>query len=139
MDTPQPAATIAALLPKPGELVITMPALIRDGRDVVVTISAGTTSTGGSVTRLYAPGVGLFEFGLERFAGATEAIAGGAALTFDADGHKYVLYSSLPMTAGEQPHTVWVRYITGYRPSQHDPLGNDDLPSLSMGTPSPYK
>ena len=128
--SPAPS-TIDALLPKPGELVITMPALIRDGRDVVVTINAGVTSSAGSITKLYAPGAGLFLFGLDRFEGATPAVAGGAALSFEANGHKYTLYSTLPMTAGEQPRSVWVRHISDYRPSQHGAAaGADDLPAL---------
>lgn len=99
-----------------------------------MTINAGATSTRGHVTALYAPGAGLFLFGLDRFDGASPAQAGGAALTFEADGHSYTLYSTLPMTAGEQPRPVWVRYLGGYRPSEHrSAISRDDLPSLGSG------
>jgi hypothetical protein len=134
-NAPSPPSTIDALLPKPGELAITMPALLRDGREVVVTINAGTTSKAGDVTTLYAPGAGLFLFGLDPFEGATPALAGGAALTFEAGGNKYALYSTLPMTAGEQPRRVWVRHLREYRPAGQ----GGELPSLGTGSPSTYR
>lgn len=138
-DSRNERATIESLLPKSDELAITMPALLRDGRELVVTVNAGGTSKGDHVTALYVPGTGMFLFGLERFDGAREALAGGAALMFEADGHKYTLYSSLPMTAGEQPRRVWVRYLSGYRPSQHGLAVPDDQPSLGTGSLSAYR
>jgi hypothetical protein len=127
---------MASLLPKPDELAITMPALLRDGEEIVVTMNAGTTAKSGNVIRLYAPGSGLFEFGLDQFEGATAALTGGAALMFETDGHKYTLYSTLPMTGGEQPRRVWVRYVSGYKPSQRGaPAASDELPSLGTGSP----
>ena len=128
--------TMDALLPKDGELAITMPALLRSGTTVVVTMNAGTTVTGTNVIGLYAPGTGLFLFGLDRFDGAVQARAGGATLAFEADGQRYQLYSSLPLTNGPQPRTLWVRLLEGYRPSARG--GQDDRPGLSTGTLSTF-
>jgi hypothetical protein len=128
--------TMDALLPKDGELAITMPALLRDGATVVVTMNAGTTVSGNDVIGLYAPGTGLFLFSLDRFDGALEAQAGGATLMFEAGGHRYQLYSSLPLTNGPQPRTLWVRMLAGYRPSARG--GQDDLPGLLTGSPGSF-
>jgi hypothetical protein len=138
-EAPAAPAPLETLLPKPGELAIAMPALIRDRQSLVVTMNAGSTVRAGHVAALYAPGNGLFLFAAARFEGANEAIAGGAAIAFTSEGHQYTLYSTLPVTGGDQPHTVWVRHMSDYRPSEHGTFGGQDtLPGLGSGDLAAY-
>jgi hypothetical protein len=129
----QDRAPIATLLPAANELSILMPALIRD-RSVVVSMNAGTSIKADGVIGLYAPGSGLFVFGLQRFEGATEALAGGSVVSFESQQQKYLLYTSLPVTGGAQPRPMWVRHLPDYRPSARGAAGGDDLPGLRSGT-----
>lgn len=124
-------ASLEGLLPGADELSIRMPALLRDGESLVVRVNAGASVRAGDVVSLYAPGSGLFVFGLQPFEGASSGQAAGATIAFESGGRSYVLYSSLPVTGGEHPREIWVRHLPDYRPA----AGRDELPGLMNGAP----
>ncbi|HET9373069.1 MAG TPA: hypothetical protein VFO19_22560 [Vicinamibacterales bacterium] len=133
IGTDEPVS-MASLLPREGELTITMPAMLDDGKTVVVTTNAGGTARAGQAIAIYAPGHGLFVFSLDNFAEASQAQAAGATIAFVSSGRRYTLYSSLPITSGAQPRTIWFRHLADYRPSTRGASGgSDDLPGLRIG------
>ena len=76
-------------------------------------------------------------FSLDNFAEASQAQAAGATIAFASGGRRYTLYSSLPITNGAQPRTIWLRHLADYRPSTRGaPAGADDLPGLRTGDPA---
>jgi hypothetical protein len=134
---PDEPASMASLLPREGELTMTMPAILDDGKTVVVTANAGGTARAGQAIAIYAPRHGLFVFSLDTFAEASEAQAAGATIAFASSGRRYTLYSSLPITSGAQPRTIWFRHLADYRPSTRGASGGaDDLPGLRIGDPA---
>src|SRR5262249_20284598 len=118
--------------PKPGELRIMGPVLLR-GKEVVFNVSLGG-STGTDVA-FYWPRAGRFLFSLRPFNGATEGRVSASQITFEAEGQTYTLLTGVPATSQER---IWVKHEPNYKPSEHDP-GADDEHSSYGAAPDAFE
>lgn len=133
-----------SLLPALDEISLRMPILVRDGTE----IAAKELSAGAQIRCpddkhepcgifLYSPSSGLFYFSTHPIAGGVSGMAGMSYAQFNEDGHLYRLYSSTPITGGDQPRNIWVLHLKDYRPSRHGrPKSEDALDGLGSGNPA---
>lgn len=102
-----------SFLPKPEQLRLIWPALLRDG-EFIGGLNGGTAeASGDGVDALYIPGHGLFLFSRERFEGSTEAKLENSQVTFSLASRSYVLFTGAPMASfsGQPRGTLWVRHL----------------------------
>lgn len=130
-----------SLLPAVDQMSLGMPILVRDGKE----IAAKQPSAGADIRCpddkqdtcgifLYSPGAGLFFFSIHPIAGSIPGTAAMSAALFSEDGHSYTLYSSTPITGGDQPRNIWILHLRDYLPSQHGGFKSADaLDSLGSG------
>lgn len=99
------------LEPKPDQIVLTEPALVRDNDLLVRDLSSASAGGDDPYVALFVPKEGLFGFLLKPIDGAVPAEAEYGQARFKMDGHDYVLFSATPITGGEQPKEIWVTTI----------------------------
>jgi hypothetical protein len=105
------------LEPKPDQIVLTEPALVRD-KELLVK-GMGSASAGGDdpYVAMFVPKEGLFALLLKPIDGAVEAEAEYGQAGFKLGGHDYVLFSATPITGGQQPREIWIYHDPNYQPS----------------------
>lgn len=98
---PEDFPPLETYLPKPGELRLSSPVLLRDGR-LVGDLNGATAYAGnGWVAAYYVPREGVFLFSAEPFEGAIRGGVNGSQLRFTSDGQSYQLLTGAPMVAYE--------------------------------------
>jgi hypothetical protein len=102
-----------SLLPALDEISLGMPILVRDGSEIAAKQPSAGTKTrcpddkhDACSISLYSPGAGLFYFSIHPTAGSVNGIAALSVARFSEDGHSYTLYSSTPITGGDQPRNI---------------------------------
>jgi hypothetical protein len=115
------------LEPPAGEMILRSPVLSSEDR--LLGEENGATAIApkeGDAINFRVGASSTFLFSLKPFAGAVQGQANWGEVTFKLDGQRYRLVAAAPITAGDQPRTVWVR---------HDVTagGNSDGPSLGSG------
>jgi anti-sigma factor RsiW len=105
------------LEPKPDQIVLNEPALVRD-KELLVK-GAGSASAGGDdpYVAMFVPKEGLFAFLLKPIDGAVQAEAEYGQAGFKLGGHDYVLFSATPITGGQQPREIWIYHDPNYQAS----------------------
>jgi hypothetical protein len=98
------------LEPSQNELIVRSPILIR-GDEVIGEFQASSRAgEKDEAVKLYAGSNGTYTFALTAFTGAVKGKANWGQLTFKMDGKNYRLVAAAPLTGGDQPHSVWVRF-----------------------------
>ena len=109
--------------PKPDELRVVSPLLVRDNK--VVLDFAGMTliaDTRGGV-QMYKSGLGRYLLSLSPLKGAAEGKVEQSRIFFEMDGHAYQLLTGAPVARSKG---VWVLYQPQYKPSSESPGQADD-------------
>lgn len=102
-----------SILPKPDQLRLVWPALLRNGK-FIGGLNGGTAeASGDGVAALFIPRQGLFLFSREKFEGAAQATLENSQVTFSLDGQSYMLFTGAPMAVfnGDARGTIWVRHL----------------------------
>jgi hypothetical protein len=110
--------------PKPDELRVVSPLLVRDNK--VVLDFAGMTliaDTGARGVQMYKSGLGRYVLSLSPLKGAAEGKVEQSRIFFGMDGHAYQLLTGAPVARSER---VWVLYQPQYKPSRESPGQGDD-------------
>ncbi|HUJ32767.1 MAG TPA: hypothetical protein VLY23_15905 [Candidatus Acidoferrum sp.] len=111
-EPPEHDVTREPFLPKNGELRLSSPVLLRNGRLVADMNGATTYASTGYVAAFYVPGEGVFLLSFDSFDGAVPATLENSQLTFNSQGRSYQLLTGTPIIGGEQYHRkVWVAHI----------------------------
>ena len=129
----------ASLLPDRDEINIQTPVLIRDGKELLASTSAGTRFRCEKDSQcsffIYIPRQGLFVFSANSLAGGIQGKAFMGEIGFQEEGHLYTVLAPTPITGGEQPRDISILHIKNYLPSQHNrPKSEDELVGLGQGT-----
>jgi len=103
--------------PKPDQIVLTEPALVRDQGLLVKGLGSAEAGGDDPYVAVFVPKEGLFGFLLKPMDGAVQAEAEYGQARFRMDGHDYVLFSATPITGGQQPREIWVYRDPNYQPS----------------------
>lgn len=108
---PDDFPSLETYLPKPGELRLSSPVLLRNGR-VVGDLNGATAYAGsGWVDAYYVPHEGVFLFSAEPFKGAIRGKVQGSQVQFSSDGQSYQLLTGAPMVALEVCNgRLWVAH-----------------------------
>ena len=111
------------LEPKPDQIVLTEPALVRDQELLVKNLGSASADGDDPYVALFAPKEGLFGFLVKPMDGAIPAQAEYGQARFKLDGHDYVLFSATPITGGQQPREIWVYHDPNYKPATPGAIG----------------
>lgn len=98
---PADSPSFETYLPKPGELRLSSPVLLRDGRLVGDLNGATALAESGWVDGFYVPHEGVFLFSAEPFEGAVRGKVQGSQVQFSSDGQSYQLLTGAPMVGFE--------------------------------------
>jgi hypothetical protein len=115
------------LEPKPDQIVLTEPALVRDQELLVKGLGSASADGDDPYVAFFAPKEGLFALLLKPMDGAIPAEAEYGQARFKMDGHDYVLFSATPITGGQQPREIWVYRDPNYQstaPGAIDTIGS---------------
>jgi hypothetical protein len=108
-----------ALDPKPDELRVVSPLLVRDNQVVLdlagMTLIAETRVQG---VQMYKFGLGRYLLSLSPLRGAAQGKVEQSRIFFEIDGHAYQLLTGAPVAKSK---SVWVLYQPHYRPSSESP------------------
>jgi hypothetical protein len=111
-EPPEHDVTREPFLPKNGELRLSSPVLLCNGKLVADMNGATTYASTGYIAAFYVPGEGVFLFSFDSFDGAVEARLENSQLEFKSEGRSYQLLTGTPIVAGEQfNRKVWVAHI----------------------------
>lgn len=103
--------------PKTDEIVLSKAALVRDSEFLGDVQGSGGAQGGNSAFGICVPPAGAFVFALKPFEGAVQGIAEFGEARFAMDGSEYTLFSSTPITGGQQPREIWVYKAQSCPPS----------------------
>jgi hypothetical protein len=118
---PNPFLPKENLDPKPDEIRIISPVLLR-GQEAVLDLKDGVLVDGKQeVVWMYSPQIGRLVVSTQNFPGSVQADANASRINFQADGQQYELVSGLPITRAQ---TVWVQLDPNFEPSAKEPKGS---------------
>jgi len=112
------------LEPKPNQIVLAEPALVRDKELLIKGVGSASAQGEGSYAAIFVPNEGLFGFLLKPIEGAVEAEAEYGQARFKIGEHDYVLFSATPITGGQQPRGIWVYRDPTYKPGPIGTIGS---------------
>jgi hypothetical protein len=121
--------------PKPGELRVISPLLLRD-KEVVFDFEGGNAIEKDRGVRIYMPGEGLWVLSLLPLEDAVEGRINLNRISFEMTGRPYTFVMAAPVARSEH---VWIRHDANYRPP--DGVGNGfigaaDLTDLLSKSPA---
>ncbi|MFP5236459.1 MAG: hypothetical protein ACLGSD_11205 [Acidobacteriota bacterium] len=128
--------------PGPDEIRIASPLLLRD-EQVVGDLEGGSATEDKPdwAVRLYFPKQGGFVIANSKIQGATEAYVNLNRISFQEDGHKYVLLTGAPVTRAQH---VWVLHRPNFKPTDLNPnmkdtafIGSEAMQEASPGIWTP--
>jgi hypothetical protein len=94
--------------PKPDQIVLNSPIVIRDKTVLADMQGGGVLAEDGMAAVVMAKGMGRLVINLQPFAGAIRAEADWGKIGFTLNGQSYTVFSASPICGGDQPHAVWV-------------------------------
>jgi len=112
------------LEPKPDQIVLTEPALVRDKELLIKGLGSSSATGEDPYAAIFVPNEGLFGFLLKPIDGAVEAEAEYGQARFKIEGHDYVVFSATPITGGQQPREIWVYRDSKYKPGAISTIGS---------------
>jgi len=104
------------LEPKPDQIVLTEPALVRDKELLIKGVGSASADGKDPYAAIFVPKQGLYAFLLKPIDGAVQAEAEYGQARFKLGGRDYVLFSATPITGGQQPRGIWVYHDPNYQP-----------------------
>lgn len=105
------------LTPKPDEIVLSMPALVRGSEFLGTDRDSARAEGENPAIGICLPSRVAFVFALNPFEGAVQGEAEFGQAHFKMDGQDYTLFSATPISGGDQPREIWVYRAANCPPS----------------------
>ncbi len=100
--------------PGPAEIRLSSPALLKNNEMIGNLFDSMADAEKGECVYLYIPSEGRFLFSLTAIKGAIAAKVHLSRISFESDGHKYLILAGLPVSREEN---IWVLHDAAYKPS----------------------